>query len=147
MNASKKDAWSRAVEDAAYQVVPHREQHVAGEDREREREKRQAPRQLQEPVVEVADDEARDRPMTQNHEPCWNTRRRAGWQVGRPEAGWKARPSASRYGMVPRAMLEQPPPTDVTMQQLVDVLPPRIWYLTSNGSDMWCKRPYGFLFR
>jgi hypothetical protein len=38
------------------------------------------------------------------------------------------------------------PPTDVTMQQLVDVLPPRIWYLTSNGSDMWCKRPYGFLF-
>ncbi len=35
---------------------------------------------------------------------------------------------------------------DVTMQQLVDVLPPRIWYLTSNGQDMWCRRPYGFLF-
>jgi hypothetical protein len=33
-----------------------------------------------------------------------------------------------------------------TLQQLVDVLPPRIWYLTSNGSDMWCRRPYGFLF-
>jgi len=33
-----------------------------------------------------------------------------------------------------------------TMQQLIDVLPPRIWYLTSNGSDMWCRRPYGFLF-
>lgn len=32
------------------------------------------------------------------------------------------------------------------MQQLVDVLPPRIWYLTSNGQDMWCRRPYGFLF-
>ena len=31
-------------------------------------------------------------------------------------------------------------------QQLVDVLPPRIWYLTSNGQDMWCRRPYGFLF-
>lgn len=35
---------------------------------------------------------------------------------------------------------------DVTLQQLVDLLPPRIWYLTSNGSDMWCRRPYGFLF-
>lgn len=35
---------------------------------------------------------------------------------------------------------------DVTMQQLVDTLPPRIWYLTSNGQDMWCRRPYGFLF-
>jgi hypothetical protein len=29
---------------------------------------------------------------------------------------------------------------------LVAVLPPRIWYLTSNGTDMWCRRPYGFLF-
>jgi hypothetical protein len=35
---------------------------------------------------------------------------------------------------------------DVTMQQLVELLPPKIWYLTSNGSDMWCRRPYGFLF-
>jgi hypothetical protein len=35
---------------------------------------------------------------------------------------------------------------DVTLQQLVELLPPRIWYLTSNGSDMWCRRPYGFLF-
>ena len=35
---------------------------------------------------------------------------------------------------------------DVTMQQLVETLPPRIWYLTSNGQDMWCRRPYGFLF-
>jgi hypothetical protein len=35
---------------------------------------------------------------------------------------------------------------DVSMQQLVDILPPRIWYLTSNGQDMWCRRPYGFLF-
>jgi hypothetical protein len=32
------------------------------------------------------------------------------------------------------------------MQELVQVLPPRIWYLTSNGTDMWCRRPYGFLF-
>ncbi|MDB4956925.1 MAG: hypothetical protein JWO36_4494 [Myxococcales bacterium] len=32
------------------------------------------------------------------------------------------------------------------MEQLVEVLPARIWYLTSNGQDMWCRRPYGFLF-
>ncbi len=35
---------------------------------------------------------------------------------------------------------------DITMQQVIDLLPPRIWYLTSNGQDMWCRRPYGFLF-
>ena len=35
---------------------------------------------------------------------------------------------------------------DVTLQRLVELLPPRIWYLTSNGQDMWCRRPYGFLF-
>ncbi len=46
-------------------------------------------------------------------------------------------------------MLWQGPPrmsSDVTMAQLVELLPPRIWYLTSNGTDMWCRRPYGFLF-
>jgi len=35
---------------------------------------------------------------------------------------------------------------DVTLAQLVELLPPRIWYLTSNGTDMWCRRPYGFVF-
>ena len=35
---------------------------------------------------------------------------------------------------------------DVKLHQLVELLPPRIWYLTSNGTDMWCRRPYGFLF-
>jgi len=35
---------------------------------------------------------------------------------------------------------------DVSLHQLVELLPPRIWYLTSNGQDMWCRRPYGFLF-
>ena len=35
---------------------------------------------------------------------------------------------------------------DVSLEQLVTMLPARIWYLTSNGSDMWCRRPYGFLF-
>ena len=34
----------------------------------------------------------------------------------------------------------------VTMQRLIELLPPRIWYLTSSGQDMWCRRPYGFLF-
>lgn len=38
------------------------------------------------------------------------------------------------------------PTDDVTLQGLVAMLPPRIWYLTSNGQDMWCRRPYGFLF-
>jgi hypothetical protein len=34
----------------------------------------------------------------------------------------------------------------VTLHQLLEILPPRVWYLTSNGQDMWCRRPYGFLF-
>ena len=38
------------------------------------------------------------------------------------------------------------PEVDVTMEKLVELLPPRIWYLMSNGTDMWCRRPYGFLF-
>ena len=29
---------------------------------------------------------------------------------------------------------------------LITYLPPRIWYLTANGSDMWCRRPYTFFF-
>jgi hypothetical protein len=35
---------------------------------------------------------------------------------------------------------------ELSLDRLVELLPPRIWYLTSNGSDMWCRRPYGFLF-
>ena len=35
---------------------------------------------------------------------------------------------------------------ELTVHQLIELLPPRIWYLTSNGQDMWCRRPYGFLF-
>jgi hypothetical protein len=35
---------------------------------------------------------------------------------------------------------------ELTLQRLVELLPPRIWYLTSNGSDLWCRRPYSFLF-
>lgn len=33
-----------------------------------------------------------------------------------------------------------------TPGDLISYLPPRIWYLTSNGQDMWCRRPYTFLF-
>ncbi len=43
-------------------------------------------------------------------------------------------------------MVRAMPDDEVTMDKLVEILPPRIWYLTSNGSDMWCRRPYGFLF-
>lgn len=25
-------------------------------------------------------------------------------------------------------------------------LPPRVWHLTSNGTDLWCRRPYSFFF-
>ncbi len=32
------------------------------------------------------------------------------------------------------------------MEALFEALPPRVWYLTSNGVDMWCRRPYGFWF-
>ena len=32
------------------------------------------------------------------------------------------------------------------LEALVARLPPRVWYLTSNGVDMWCRRPYGFFF-
>ncbi len=33
-----------------------------------------------------------------------------------------------------------------SLEDLAAALPPRIWYLTSNGKDMWCRRPYGFWF-
>jgi hypothetical protein len=32
------------------------------------------------------------------------------------------------------------------LEALVAQLPARVWYLTSNGVDMWCRRPYGFFF-
>ena len=28
----------------------------------------------------------------------------------------------------------------------ISYLPPRVWYLTQSGRDMWCRRPYGFFF-
>jgi len=42
------------------------------------------------------------------------------------------------------------PPTDSVAPRsagdLITYLPPRVWYLTSNGDTMWCRRPYGFWF-
>ncbi|HUQ08410.1 MAG TPA: hypothetical protein VM261_38230 [Kofleriaceae bacterium] len=32
------------------------------------------------------------------------------------------------------------------MLEILSQLPPRVWYLTSNGDTMWCRRPYGFWF-
>lgn len=31
-------------------------------------------------------------------------------------------------------------------QQFVSYLPDVVWYLTQDGRDMWCRRPYGFFF-
>lgn len=36
--------------------------------------------------------------------------------------------------------------TPADVDALVARLPARVWYLTSNGIDMWCRRPYGFFF-
>jgi len=30
--------------------------------------------------------------------------------------------------------------------ELIAALPERVYYLTSTGRDMWCRRPYGFFF-
>jgi hypothetical protein len=34
------------------------------------------------------------------------------------------------------------------MQQydFISYFPEIVWYLTGDGSNMWCRRPYGFLF-
>ena len=32
------------------------------------------------------------------------------------------------------------------LPDFLKLLPDRVWYLTSSGRDMWCRRPYGFFF-
>lgn len=32
------------------------------------------------------------------------------------------------------------------LPDFVSFLPDQIWYLTESGSEMWCRRPYGFFF-
>ncbi len=33
-----------------------------------------------------------------------------------------------------------------SVPEFISYLPERVWYLTQNGRDMWCRRPYGFFF-
>ncbi len=32
------------------------------------------------------------------------------------------------------------------LPEFIAALPERLYYLTSSGRDMWCRRPYGFFF-
>lgn len=32
------------------------------------------------------------------------------------------------------------------IEEILRVLPDVIWYLTADGTDMWCRAPYGFFF-
>jgi hypothetical protein len=34
----------------------------------------------------------------------------------------------------------------VAANDLLTLLPARVWHLTSNGGDLWCRRPYSFFF-
>lgn len=34
----------------------------------------------------------------------------------------------------------------LNLPDFVALLPEQIWYLTSTGQEMWCRRPYGFFF-
>ncbi|MBK9036283.1 MAG: hypothetical protein IPL61_34400 [Myxococcales bacterium] len=34
----------------------------------------------------------------------------------------------------------------VAASELLTLLPARVWHLTSNGGDLWCRRPYSFFF-
>ena len=34
----------------------------------------------------------------------------------------------------------------VAVPDFISFLPERVYYLTSNGRDMWCRRPYTFFF-
>ncbi len=34
----------------------------------------------------------------------------------------------------------------VDLGELIAALPERVFYLTTTGRDMWCRRPYGFFF-
>lgn len=35
---------------------------------------------------------------------------------------------------------------ELRLPDFVALLPEQIWYLTSTGTEMWCRRPYGFFF-
>lgn len=37
-------------------------------------------------------------------------------------------------------------PRRIEIENLPEVLPERIWYLSSDGRDLYCRRPYSFFF-
>ncbi len=37
-------------------------------------------------------------------------------------------------------------PQHVSIEQLSDHLPDQIWYLSDDGRNLYCRRPYSFLF-
>ena len=41
---------------------------------------------------------------------------------------------------------DRPGEKDLHLPDFVALLPEQIWYLTSTGQEMWCRRPYGFFF-
>ena len=38
-----------------------------------------------------------------------------------------------------------PQPND-PIAEILSALPPRVFYLTASGKDLWCRRPYTFVF-
>lgn len=38
------------------------------------------------------------------------------------------------------------PQPRMDLAELIAALPDRLYYLTTTGRDMWCRRPYGFFF-
>src|SRR5262249_33877518 len=81
----------------------------------------------------------RRRPRTSSPGPGGGERLRADREAVASRDPRSSRPGGPVFGYGARM-------DDVSLHQLVELLPPRIWYLTSNGTDMWCRRPYGFLF-
>jgi hypothetical protein len=39
-----------------------------------------------------------------------------------------------------------PPVTDDPLARILQALPARVFYLTASGKDLWCRRPYTFVF-
>ena len=54
--------------------------------------------------------------------------------------------SAARPEKAAPLALPLPSTEAVKLPDFVAYLPDQIWYLTSSGQEMWCRRPYGFFF-
>jgi hypothetical protein len=46
----------------------------------------------------------------------------------------------------PDCMPRAPSDNLTAYHDILSFLPDRVWYLSNNGLDMWCRRPYGFFF-